>query len=110
MIDVKNEKNTVTAGCIDLFDFDPAHSRAGIGILIDEDFRQQGIAQQALQLCTSYAKEILNLHQLWCSITSDNHASKKLFSAAGFVNCGTRKQWIRKHEQWLDEELYQLLF
>ena len=37
-------------GCIDLYDFDPIHMRAGVGILLQKEFRKQGYAQEALQL------------------------------------------------------------
>uniref|UniRef100_UPI0037C16F17 GNAT family N-acetyltransferase n=1 Tax=Flavobacterium sp. TaxID=239 RepID=UPI0037C16F17 len=46
-----NEK----VGFIDLFDFDAKNSRAGIGILISENFRNQGIGKETLQLLSNYA-------------------------------------------------------
>src|ERR1700741_62691 len=38
------------AGCIDLFEFDPHHKRAGIGIMVEEAFRGNGFASEALEL------------------------------------------------------------
>ena len=35
-----SETGLITIGSIDLFDFDPFHKRAGIGILIDEPYRE----------------------------------------------------------------------
>ena len=43
-----NESGTIAIGSIDLFDFDPIHKRAGIGILIDESVRNKGFASEAL--------------------------------------------------------------
>ena len=37
MIDLKNDNKVITIGTIDLFDFDPYHSRVGVGILIKEE-------------------------------------------------------------------------
>ena len=37
-------------GAIDLFDFDPYHLRAGVGILIADEFRNKGYAFEALEL------------------------------------------------------------
>ena len=43
MIDLIDEKKTI--GTIDLFDFDPFHKRAGLGILIAPDtYRRKGYA------------------------------------------------------------------
>ncbi|MGZ4090463.1 MAG: GNAT family N-acetyltransferase, partial [Bacteroidia bacterium] len=39
-----------TIGCIDIFDFDPQHARAGVGIYIHKDFREKGLASECLQL------------------------------------------------------------
>ena len=55
-----------TVGCVDIFDFDIFHQRAGVGILIDENFRQKGIATEALQLLVEYCFSFLKLHQLFC--------------------------------------------
>src|SRR2546421_12755893 len=42
-------------GCIDLFDFDPKHRKAGVGILIaDRSYRGKGDATEALHLLIDY--------------------------------------------------------
>lgn len=95
-------------GAIDLFDFDPYHQRAGIGILIyNKDDRGKGLASDALTLISKYAVEILGLHQLYANITTDNKSSIHLFEKVGFQLSGTKKDWIRTSKRWLDEELYQ---
>lgn len=65
-------------GMIDLFDFNPQHKRAGIGILIHPDFQQKGFASEALQLLIKYCFIHLHLHQLYANITSDNTSSLHL--------------------------------
>lgn len=89
-------------GAIDLFDFDPAHQRAGIGITIAKTFRQQHFATEALHLISLYCREHLLLHQLYCSIATTNTSSLRLFQKAGFDQIGTRKEWIRTNLGWLD--------
>ena len=43
------KKNTLEQiGCIDIYDFDPIHFRAGIGILIQKEYRKQGYAKEAI--------------------------------------------------------------
>ncbi len=45
---IQNEDSAL--GCIDLFDFDIVNSRAGVGIFIDEEYRNKGIAFKAINL------------------------------------------------------------
>jgi len=95
-------------GAIDLFDFDPFHFRAGVGILIhDEKDRKLGYATDALQLLCHYAANYLRLHQLFANITSDNLASIQLFTNAGFELSGTKKDWRRTADGWKDELMFQ---
>jgi len=95
-------------GAIDLFDFDPYHFRAGVGILIhDEKDRKLGYASDALELLSIYASEYLRLHQLFASISEDNPASIHLFKSKGFELCGTKKDWRRTLEGWKSELMFQ---
>lgn len=83
-------------GAADLYDFDPQHRRAGVGILVyDAAHRRRGYAREALELLVHYAREVLDLHQLWCEVATDNGASLALFRGAGFVVCGVRRDWLR---------------
>jgi diamine N-acetyltransferase len=97
-------------GCIDLFDFDPLHQRAGVGILIAEpQDRGKGYASDSLGLLIRYCRETIHLHQLYCHITCDNESSLKLFTHMGFEVCGTRKEWLREKSGWKDESMLQLI-
>ncbi len=96
-------------GTIDLFDFDPFHLRAGIGILIREPFRSKGFALEAMQVLIRYAFVTLRLHQLYCNITPDNEASLHLFGKTGFQKCGLKKDWINDGVKWRDEWMLQLI-
>lgn len=97
-----------TVGTVDLFEYDPLHSRAGLGILIygSENLRR-GYARDAVETLCRYARERLRLHQLWCSVTADNTASLELFRKAGFIESGTRRDWLWSPEGYLDEILFQ---
>ena len=107
MIDTLNGE---TVGAIDLFDFDPIHSRVGIGILIHkQEDRAKGTATAALNLMIRYCFEKLNLHQIYANILADNKISMRLFARAGFEVTGTKKEWIREGGTWKDEHLLQLL-
>jgi diamine N-acetyltransferase len=106
MIQLKDKHRPL--GAIDLFDFDPQHHRAGIGILIAEaSDRRQGYAREALETMEGYCFGVLHLHQLYCNIASGNSASIKLFQEAGFVECGRKKEWLFDGRSYEDELLFQ---
>ncbi len=95
-------------GVIDLFDFDPANARAGVGVLIyGAENQRNGYAEEALRLLCRYASEVLHLHQLYANIAASNAASRALFEKCGFVECGRRKEWIKTSTGWEDESSYQ---
>lgn len=110
MIDLIHQENDKTIGAIDLFDFDPMHSRAGIGILIsNEENRSRGYASEAISVLINYAFRILQLHQLYCNIDSDNKISMKLFKKFSFEVIGEKKEWIKTPEGWKSEYMLQLI-
>lgn len=106
--DVKGKNKAI--GCIDLFDFEPNHQRAGIGILIaDKSNRKKGYASEALDILIEYCFLTLNLRQLYCNITVDNESSILLFQKHGFQISGIKKQWIRHGAEFRDELFLQLI-
>jgi len=96
-------------GLIDLFNFNPKHKRAGIGILIDPAFQHKGFASESLELLIKYTFSHLELHQLYANITSDNTKSIKLFESKNFTKVGVKKDWISSQGNFKDEILYQLI-
>lgn len=108
IIEIKSDNKPV--GCVDLFDFEPFHSRAGVGVLINKEFQNQTYASQALELLIEYCFKHLGLHQLYCNISVENKNSLKLFQNKGFQIVGTKKDWIKTSEGWLDEYFLQLIF
>jgi len=99
----------IVCGAVDLFDFDPHNRRAGIGILVELTNRRKGIGTQALELIIDYARNTLNLHQLYCTIDQDNTQSLSLFRKVGFEITGNRKHWTWKSNSWADEFFLQLI-
>ena len=104
-------KSKETLGLIDLFDYDPLHHRAGVGIVIEyNDNRNKGIGTEALNLVIDYAQKHLHLKQLYANISTNNIASLQLFQKANFKEVGVKKAWIRSGDSYHDEALYQLIF
>jgi len=103
------ETNKQPVGMIDLFDFNPDHHRAGIGILVLPEFEGCGYAKEALELIIHYSFSKLQLHQLYANITSDNSRSIQLFSKFSFIQIGSKKDWIYTNNTYKDELLFQLI-
>lgn len=104
---IQNE-DMMPVGAVDLFDFDPYHLRAGVGILIHKkEHRNIGYANDTLQAMSEYALNILGLKQLYANIADDNTASILLFEKAGFEKTGVKKSWLKTVNGWKNEVLYQ---
>ena len=98
-----------TVGSVDLFDFEPIHLRAGLGILIaSAGDRRQGYAYETIVQMMDYCRKVLFLYQLYCNIAASNTASIQLFRKAGFEITGTKKDWLRTENGWEDEFLLQV--
>ncbi len=107
---IEHVSDKATIGTIDLFDFDPFHRRAGLGILIaNEAYRRKGYASMALTGLIEYCFTTLQLHQLYCNIDANNTESMELFKKLGFVHSGIKKEWIKTADGYVDEYFLQLI-
>ena len=94
-------------GMVDLYDFDPFHRRAGVGILIDEDHRKRGYGLQVLEMLEAYAFGFLSLHQLYAFVPKKNRASMQLFKKAGYLPTATLHEWLSRGERYEDVQVWQ---
>lgn len=95
-------------GTVDLFEYDPLHGRAGLGILIyDPCDRRLGYARDAVETLCEYARNRLRMHQLWCCVGEANTASRALFRELGFREVGTKRDWLWSPEGYQNEILLQ---
>jgi len=107
---IDHMKSSKTIGTIDIFDFDPFHKRAGLGILIaEESYRQKGYASMALKCLIDYCFGTLLLHQLYCNILSNNPESMDLFLNQDFKEIGVKRDWIKTGDGYIDEHMFQLI-
>ena len=99
--------NNTPLGCIDLYDFNLVNSRAGVGIYIDPNFRNKGFASKSIELIKSISTDQYFISSLYADIMVENIASIKVFEKLGFIKTGTKKNWIRKQDSYLDVFFYQ---
>ncbi len=109
IIELNKSDRKSAIGTIDLFDVEPKHLRAGIGIMIIEEKRSLGYAGTALDILIDYSFNLLGLHQLFCNVEKDNLISLKLFRNKGFIVSGEKKEWNRRNNKWIDELFLQLI-
>ncbi len=106
---IAEKKSDKTLGAIDLYDFDPANRRAGVGILICKKHRSSGAASEALELLKEYAFKTLSLTQIYAQIHTDNETSIQLFRKHGFSESGILKKWTLYNNVWLDTMMLQYI-
>lgn len=97
------------AGIIDLFNFEPYHNRAEVGIVIAESFRRQGIGALALRLLLEHCFDFLGIRQLYAYIDETNEPCRLLFSNCGFEECAYLKDWMRTGKNYRDVVMVQRL-
>ncbi len=94
-------------GCVDLFEYDMVNSRAGVGIFIDEKFRNMGFGTKALSLLKSICMKDYFISNLHVNILYTNKESIQLFERAGFTKNGVKENWIRTENSMLDVWFFQ---
>ena len=99
--------NNVTVGMIDIYDFDSFNSKCAIGIVIDEKFRKNGYAYEAINLLKDYCLKYLSLNMIYAFITVNNEASIALFEKCGFLSTSILKDWIRINDNYFDVRVLQ---
>ena len=106
IIEIKNLKSKIsntTAGCLDLFDFDPRNRRAAIGMYIAPEARGNGVGRQALEQLEQYAFGHLNLRVLYAVIATSNAPCSALFRSAGYTPSSPLSAWTLESDAilWL---------
>lgn len=104
---IAQKDTSLPVGFIDLYDFDPTHSRAGVGIVVTPSHQQKNVASQALDCLISYAFSYLGVRQLYAHIPEDNTASLRLFEKHAFECTGTLIDWIQYRGGFKNVKMYQ---
>ena len=99
----------MAVGTIDLYELDPIHRRAGVGIMVAQEHQHEGIAKLALEAFARYAEDRLGLHQLWCVCAVNNIPAIATFKSAGFTISSKLRSWIRIGHSYTDAFILQKL-
>ena len=116
IFEVKQKRFVITnsklnaLGFIDLFDFEPLHRRAGVGIILRKEYRGKGYGRTAIKLIGLHVKEYMNIHCLFANISFDNKESIEAFESCGYKQVGLKKAWNFYLDEFHDEYLYQKIF
>ena len=101
------ELNSLSVGCIDLYDYDVVNSRAGVGIYVDRDFRNIGVASKSLDIIKTISRDFYHISNLYADIISKNTKSIKVFENANFKRNGLKENWIRTQNSFENVLFYQ---
>lgn len=107
MVEEKHTHEVI--GIADLFDYDPFHRKAAVGVLIAPSLQRRGWGKQVLGLLSDYAFGFLGIHMLFAHVPVSNTASVALFKSSGYQTCGTLKDWLRVGDRYEDALLLQLI-
>ncbi len=103
------EQEGRAVGMIDLFDYEPFHCRAGVGILVaNAEERNNGLGTYALETLKTYCKNQLGIRILFCNILENNNSSLRLFEKCGFSRVGCKPRWHKTTDGFLDEVMLQV--
>jgi diamine N-acetyltransferase len=105
---IEEKESRKAIGTIDLYDFDPFHNRAGVGILIDYSFQQKSYGFQAIEILKKYVFGYLKIMQIYAYIPANNIPSLHLFRKCGFFESGLLKKWNNTPKGFDDVFIYQL--
>ena len=98
---IESMENEVV-GIIDLVNFDPAHLRAEVGIVIEMKYRGCGYGMAALGELAEYARRVVHLHQLYAVVAQENAESVLLFENAGYRQSLQLKDWLYDGSKYND--------
>ena len=98
-------------GAIDLFEYDPIHRRAGIGILIyEQSDRGRGYASDAVETLCRYAHDTAARASAVVQRRCRQRSEPAPVPRAGFTEIGVKRDWLWRPNGYHDEVMLQKIF
>lgn len=93
----RSEQDLATlVGCVDLYDVDIRNRKAAVAVYVAPEYRQQGVAREALLQLKHYVSNILCFRLLYAYVREANEVSIKLFQSVGFQRVATLPKWVNE--------------
>lgn len=94
-------------GIVDLVNFDPCHGRAEVGIVIKNGCRHVGYGRAAMLKVIDYAKNVIQLHQIYAIVAQNNESCLKMLKDVGFQLSMTLREWLKIQGKYEDAYFFQ---
>lgn len=104
---ITDESNSVI-GLIDLCNYDVRNQRAEVSVVVAKEYRNRGVATDALRLLVDYAASFLHIDVLYAVVAEANCNAVKLFERYRFECTATLKSWLKTKNGRTDVLLFQL--
>lgn len=106
---IVEKSSNKSIGIVDLYEYDGINQRAGVGIIVNKQYREKGFASSVMELLIKYSESTLNLNSLFCQIEVGNNKSEELFLKFNFEKTGEFKQWNIRGSKKYNVNFYQLI-
>ena len=108
---VIHEASTKNAiGFCGLHAIDWVSRRCQLNIIIgEENCWSQGLGSESCELLLKYAFDKLNLNSVQLGVNANNHRAIKAYEKAGFVQEGTRREFLFCNGQYCDMMVFSVL-
>ena len=100
------EVDSLTVGCIDLFDLDIRNRRAAIGMYIAPEYRNRGIGKQAVLALDDYDSIQLDLRLIYAVIATTNIPCTQLYKNLGYEPSSVLKGWTLESDAIIWQKLF----
>lgn len=97
-------------GLLDIFNFEPKHLRAEIGVAVVREERDRGYGHAALLRAIDYCRQVIHLHHLYALVDERNRQSLQLFKSAGFTTTSVIKEWLYDGQLFHDAIMMSVFF
>lgn len=99
--------NGKSIGCVDLSDIDFYHKHAHVAVLLQKEHRGIGAASYALDYLAAYAKNSLDLCNLFAEVSTSNNSSCALFNKCDYREIGKRIKARKEGDKYMDIVIFQ---
>ncbi|MCC6541526.1 MAG: GNAT family N-acetyltransferase [Flavobacteriales bacterium] len=106
---IRSTEEAVFLGAIGLSSIDRKHRRCEVGFWLLPEHWRKGIIREVLPMVIEYAFGTLGLHRIMAEVETDNPASAKALSFAGFTHEGTLHECEWKDGRSISLDVFALL-